>query len=274
MMPLQQYFMKEAETCSVMLDYDEYPQLTEYLNEYANGMIQTWPPYEFAAELLSLDEPKELPDEVLHFIHECYEIAIKDRNGDAIYQYGCLYDDGYRGFEQDSDIAMEYYELAAECGSGDAQETLGYHYYYGKGGKVDYEKAFHYFSLGAFEGHIVSQYKIGDMYLNGYYVKKNESEAFRIYVHCVDNMPDEAAARSGGPLYLRLGNLFLNGTGTEKNLFTALYCFQRAEYHLFQMVKDGDERYRSSLEAAIQGHKDAESGLLDDINESSSTNIL
>ena len=41
----------------------------------------------------------------------------------------------------------------------------------------DYKKAFHYFAKGAFDGHLVSLYKIGDMYKNGYYVEKDEKEA-------------------------------------------------------------------------------------------------
>ena len=41
----------------------------------------------------------------------------------------------------------------------------------------DYQKAFHYFLLGALDGHLISLYKIGDMYLNGYHVEKNEKRA-------------------------------------------------------------------------------------------------
>ena len=100
---------------------------------------------------------------------------------------------------------------------------------------VDYEKAFHYFALGAFDGHLISLYKIGDMYQNGYYVEKNPKEAFLIYNRCLDTMTDEAAPMVAGPVFLRVGNAFLKGLGTEKNAMNALICFQKAETFLYDM---------------------------------------
>ena len=96
------------------------------------------------------------------------------------------------------------------------------------------------------------------MYLNGYYVQKNEKEAFYIYMRCLDTMTEEAEKYAAGPVYLRLGKMFLNGTGTEENLKNALICFQKAEAFLYDMVLDGDIKYKKSLEAAIRGH--AETG--------------
>ena len=60
---------------------------------------------------------------------------------------------------------------------------------------LDYEKAFHCFAPGAFSGRPASLYKIGDMYLNGYYVKKNVRDAFRIYRRCLDLLDDDAICR-------------------------------------------------------------------------------
>lgn len=118
---------------------------------------------------------------------------------------------------------------------------------------VDYEKAFHCFALGAFDGHLISLYKIGDMYANGYYVEKNEREAFVIYMRCLDTMTDEAAKVAAGPVYLRLGKAFLYGKGTEANAETALICYQKAELFLYDMVKSGDAMYKKSLNAAVDG---------------------
>jgi Sel1 repeat. len=60
------------------------------------------------------------------------------------------------------------------------------------------------------------------MYLNGYYVDKNETEAFRIFVRCLQTMTEEAEGRVAGPLFLRLGKMHLEGLGTEKDLKAAL----------------------------------------------------
>ena len=43
------------------------------------------------------------------------------------------------------DLALKYYEMAAAMDSTDAYECLGYIWYYGRTGTIDYEKAFHYF---------------------------------------------------------------------------------------------------------------------------------
>jgi hypothetical protein len=121
--------------------------------------------------------------------------------------------------------------------------------------------------MGAFDGHLISLYKIGDMYLNGYYVPKNEKEAFIIYMHCLDTMTDEAAPKVAGPVYLRLGKMFLNGTGTEKNLSSALVCYQKAEAYLYDMVKGGDYMYKKSLLGAIEGQEKTRKEMMEQLPE-------
>ena len=164
--------------------------------------------------------------------------------------------------------AMELYNMAAENGNRQAQENLGYCYYYGRDTEVDYEKAFHYFALGAFDGHLISLYKIGDMYRNGYYVKKNEKEAFLIYKHCIDVLHGgEDDYLISGPVRLRLGDMYLNGIGTKKNPEAALVSYSIAEIDLFRMVKDGDYMYKKSLRAAIEGQERARAQLAEELPE-------
>ena len=160
---------------------------------------------------------------------------------------------------------MHYYHLAAEHGSRQAQENLGYCYYYGRNMPVDYEKAFHYFALGAFDGHLISLYKIGDMYANGYYVPKNEVEAFHIYERCMETMTEEAAKVVAGPVFLRLGGAFLYGKGTRADAKSALVCYQKAEAFLYDMVRNGDVMYKKSLLSAIEGQKKAREALERDL---------
>ncbi len=145
--------------------------------------------------------------------------------------------------------------MAAKSGNRQAQENLGYCYYYGRNIPIDYEKAFHYFALGAFDGHLISLYKIGDMYMNGYYVEKNPTEAVHIYERCLETMTDEAAPRVAGPLFLRLGNAFYYGNGTEENIKNALICFQKAELYLYDMVARGNVMYKKSLQETIKGQE-------------------
>lgn len=241
--------MFDLEGILAMLNGEEYPETFSYLS----SIDENTDAYEIASTMINLDQPDDFPSFLIDFITELYESAIGCGNAHAMNDLGAQYYDGHRGFEQSFEKAMMYYHLAAQLGNQQAQENLGYCYYYGRDGKRDYEKAFHYFALGAFNGQLISLYKIGDMYLHGYYVDKNETEAFRIFVRCLQTMTEEAEGRVAGPLFLRLGKMYLEGLGTVKDLKAALACYQRAEFFLYDMVKGGDDMYRSSLETAIDG---------------------
>ncbi len=250
-----------------MLDAEEFPETFAYLSSLNED--DRLDPYDVASTLIDLDKSDDFPEYLIDFISDLYDESISAGNADAMNDLGAQYYDGHRGFEQSFEKAMHYYHLAAQNGSRQAQENLGYCYYYGRDGKRDYEKAFHYFALGAFDGHLISLYKIGDMYLNGYYVEKNEKEAYCIFSHCMQNMTDEAAVRVAGPIYLRLGQMYLDGLGTDKDLKSAQACYQRAEFFLYDMVKNGDDMYRRSLEAAIEGQEKVRKALIDELPQKS-----
>ena len=250
------------------LNKEEYPECLDRLTEaIAAPPMETTALYTLATDLLSSDKPKNLPPCLVDFITRLLLLCIEQGDENAMNDLGAQYYDGYRGFEQNFDKAISFYDMAAEHGSRQAQENLGYCYYYGRSGTVDYEKAFHYFALGAFDGHLISLYKIGDMYLNGYYVRKNETEAFHIYMRCLETMTDTAAPEVAGQVYLRLGKMFLKGLGTEKNVNSALICYQKAENYLYDMVKGGDVMYKKSLLAAIEGQNRAREILMSELSD-------
>ena len=238
-----------------LLDSTQYPQTHAALSD---GSMDGKTLYELASGLMECDKPGDLPPFVIEYIASLYGIEILEGNHDAMNDLGAHYYCGARGFEQNFTRAMELYNMAAENGNRQAQENLGYCYYYGRDTAVDYEKAFHYFALGAFDGHLISLYKIGDMYRNGYYVKKNEREAFLIYRHCISVLRggDEDYLISG-PVRLRLGDMFLNGIGTKRDAEAALINYSIAEIDLLRMVKNGDHMYKKSLRAAIEGQERA-----------------
>lgn len=246
----------EVKKILALLSADDLPETIHYLVSLQDeGGIVLAEPYVIANTVLDLDRPKLFPEYVIAFLTKMYELEIEEGNADAMNDLGAQYYDGNRGFEQSFEKAVRYYKMAAENGNRQAQENLGYCYYYGREGKPDYEKAFHYFALGAFDGHLISLYKIGDMYLNGLHVTRNEKEAFCIFMRCIETMTPEAEDRVAGPVYLRLGRMFLEGIGTEQNLKNALICYQKAETFLYDMVLSGDVMYRKSLGAAIKGQQ-------------------
>lgn len=71
------------------------------------------------------------------------------------------------------DLALKYYEMAESYDYAPAYECLGYIWYYGRTGERDYKKAFTYYSKAAEKGNLVCEYKLADMYKNGYYVPKD-----------------------------------------------------------------------------------------------------
>ncbi len=272
-----------------MLDGDEYPETYQYLSsvqveidpEYEEeeeedvtvlrGDDEKQPDitlYEIAVGIMHCDLPKCFPDFVLDFVLYLLKQEIVEGKDDAMNELGSYYYNGDRGFEQDYKQAMDYYLMAAEKGNMTAHENLGYCYYYGRDGQPDYKKAFHHFALGAFCGNQVSLYKIADMYLNGLYVEKNEQEAFFLYMRCVMSIIDDSDTdRVAGPVYLRLGKMFEEGLGTDRNLKNALAAYQKAEIYLYEMVESGNTKYKNSLKNAIEGEKEVREMLLKDLKD-------
>ena len=80
---------------------------------------------------------------------------------------------GYYYEQKRFELALKYYEMAAEYMLPDAWEGLGYIWYYGRTGRRDFEKAFHYYSLAKKAGNMEAAVKVADMYKNGYYVERN-----------------------------------------------------------------------------------------------------
>ena len=258
----REIFLEETRKALSKLDSELFPETCDQLIKAMTGDDR---PFIVASNLVECDKPKDLPPFLVDYITMLYEVEIAAGNDHAMNNLGARYYIGNRGFRQDFNKAMELYNMAAEHGNRQAQENLGYCYYYGRDVEVDYEKAFHYFALGAFDGWLVSLYKIGDMYLHGHYVKKNEREAFFLYNRCLQMASDEDSKYVSGPVHLRLGNLCLNGIGTEKNLQQALLHYSLAEIMLLQMVQDGDYMYKKSLRDAIDGQAKARALLMEQL---------
>lgn len=83
---------------------------------------------------------------------------------------------GFYYEERRFDLALKYYEMAAEYDDLNAIVGLGYIWYYGRTGERNFEKAFYYYDKARQAGDPVAAYKVADMYRNGYYVDKDLSK--------------------------------------------------------------------------------------------------
>ena len=69
-------------------------------------------------------------------------------------------------YEKEYVLALKYYEMtvAYDENNVEALGGLGYIWYYGRTGTVDYKKAYEYYLRAAKAGCIISRYKLADMY--------------------------------------------------------------------------------------------------------------
>ena len=88
-------------------------------------------------------------------------------------------------YEKEYDLALKYYEMTVEHDpyNTGALGGLGYIWYYGRTGTVDYKKAFEYYSRASEAGCEISRYKLADMYRYGYYVKQDFEKFKEIIEH-------------------------------------------------------------------------------------------
>lgn len=245
---------------------EDYPKICNTIFAHIdedNEEIYT-SPYIVCGELHEADGTKQLPECVAQFLLKVYEEEISNGNADAACDIGSLYYTGRAG-EQSYAKALKYYTIAADGGCRQAQENLGYCYYYGRDTEVDYEKAFHYFALGAFDGHIRSLFKIGDMYRNGYYVKKNEQESFRIYEQCLDTMTDVAMPLVGADVMMRLGDCYFEGIGTEVDFELALEYYQKAERLFYTRLQEGDFLMKGNYKRVIARQEEVRKKMIEEL---------
>ena len=144
---------------------------------------------------------------------------------------------GYYYGLKDYDLALKYYELAVSYGSHWANNGLGYIWYYGRTGQVDYEKAFNCFSYvlndpqADINWQIEAAFKIADMYRNGYYVEKDYDQ----YVAIIEDLYKQVSDNdlfSKPEVYSRLASIRKKQGRNEE----ALELLYDTRYYLSQRL--------------------------------------
>ena len=145
---------------------------------------------------------------------------------------------GYYYEEKIFDLALKYYEMAAECGDPYADVCLGYIWYYGRTGERNFEKAFHYYKKGMEAGNLQCAYKIADMYRNGYYVEKDYDKYCEIIEDLYPKIKDAQYVEDPLPeIFTRLARIRMEQERFDeaKDLFLSAKDFlaQRISCHPF-----------------------------------------
>ena len=191
---------------------DFFDEVNDYI-AYAN-----WPAVMEWAETHHESENPEVVAKVM----ECYRLCMKQDIPEAYLDLGTIY---YNGIfvEQDYKKAFELYKVAADAGILRAICNCGYCFYYGRHQEVDYDEAYKYFLLGALLHNDPNcLYKLGDMYLNGYHVEKNDKYAFMLFDHAMQICSDhEDAGYCLADTQFRVGKCLLYGIGVDRNIESA-----------------------------------------------------
>lgn len=225
-------------------------------------------------QLITADPTQPLPKALRALVEYVYDIAVEVGDARRINNYGSLYYDGRIG-EQDFNKAVYYYERAAELGDSNAVDNLGYIYYYGRTGKVNYEKAFQWFSKGsAVYGSSTSTYKLGDMFKNGYYVKKDLIAAYNCYLRAeklqkiYDGEEHEYVSTDGGPMpdiKFRIAECYYKGIGTDVDFDKALAYYQQAELGFIIKVRKGNYLVKKMLTQSIDRQEEIRNEIAKDL---------
>ena len=172
----------------------------------------------------------------------------------ALLSLGALYYTGVGNFiKQDYSKAMYYYEKAVETSELKdhwALNNLGYCYFYGRAGEVDYKKAYSCFALSATYGNPNAMYKLGDMYYYGNYVERDVKASFYWYSLAKAQKPDSDSDYQGflaASIAMRIGRAFLYGEGVGVDLLQALFELRLAETFFYKQILINDENSRSQL---------------------------
>ena len=138
---------------------------------------------------------------------------------DAYVLMGDIYRNHDSGF-YNLKLAREAYEKAWTLGNFKAPRYLAeMEADTANGAKPDYPKALDWYQKGVMAGDITSAIRIGEMYENGVYFKKDPAKALEWYLIAAPS--PEIAAQNVPPrlaVIKKIGSFYENGTGTAKDL--------------------------------------------------------
>lgn len=134
-------------------------------------------------------------------------------------QLGIWYELGL-GTEQNFELALKWFEKAAEQGYAAAYGNIGNLYYKGDGVEKDFQKFFKYSSIGADKNHPGCQYNLGLCYLKGIGVEKDYAKAFFWFTKSAD--------QDYVPAFNYLAACFYEGYGVEKSIKQTIHFLTKA----------------------------------------------
>ena len=133
------------------------------------------------------------------------------------------------GTQQDYEKAFEWFLKSAQEGNRFAQYSLGNQYYYGNGTDKDLSQAFQWYMKSAEQGQPYAAYAAAQMYNKGEYVSKDENQSQEYYKQALAGFLElESKNQADDNLYYKIGIMYKNGLGTQKDMIKAIEYFKRS----------------------------------------------
>lgn len=152
----------------------------------------------------------------------------------AHYMLGEIYTYGNkRETKLRSDIrkAMKHYKRSSELGYNEASYEVAKNYEMGEGVKTSYNMASKFYLKAIEQGHVVAKYHLADLYIDHF--PEKIPEAIALLKEIITNKEYEGLA------CVKLGRLYLRGTGVEKDYQMAKQWFEQGiEYDNYNCCMD------------------------------------
>lgn len=227
---------------SARYDFNVCKETNEILGKYMDfeNKETNVPPKVVARELMWADQNRLMDDDIFYFIDKALRDAYYQiKEPIASFELGCLY---YFERYNHVDYAKAFKYFSKEKDIGESNAMLGECYFYGRGVKQDYEKAFHNLVKSALtDSSARTSYLLGDMYKSGYYVEQDILEAYDLYWHakCIAEEL-KPCAHTMAEIYYRIGDGYFEREKDRDSLKMALQAFNYSEQMFLQAIYEGN----------------------------------
>lgn len=151
--------------------------------------------------------------------------ADQDCNHEALTNIAILYFYGW-GMEQNYQMALDIFALAADDGNEEAMYFLGLIFLNGYSIDKNIKEAVDYFKKSSSKKFFPSLYTMGVFFEEGKYIDKDPEKANELYKQAFEEFPNQYASFSEFYSHI-MGEMYEYGRGVEKNITEALKWYER-----------------------------------------------
>lgn len=174
------------------------------------------------------------------------------------YRIGKMYAAGL-GTEQDYEQAADWLTQSAKQKYKYAQYSLAGLYYQGKGVELDHERAFSLYASAANQGFPYASFELGKMLRDGIGCRANSARSEQCFQEAFTGFTSLESQSHDDKLQYRLGWMFINGVGTEKNIPLAKEYLEKsagvgnlfAGYQLARLILSEDSASPEDVKKAL-----------------------